>query len=596
MAQTKDLFQAVQDGDLSIFQGLPATEIIDSHKDEDGNTLLSIAAKNGRKEAVQLLLEKYNANIYAENSFQATPLKYAAEYGYKDVVEILLQYANKIDSGAYGQAVSAAASMGHEDIIKLMLENNEIDEEARNKYGSRAIVVATVYGKTAIVKHLLGRDDINLNPAARHRALIEGAIKGNDDAVKLLLKSRHIKVNEADGKGRVPLVEAARKGHTKIIELLFMMENINVNVRSNQKTALNVAMDKNHDKVVELLFTRKDLDLEAAGVTLRRVIDWAGDREHNDLKDFILASKSELPGRTTLSYFAENGEVEILEILLPEFDEDLRSKSNIQDHDGRTPLSRAAEKGRRAAVFFLMQRDADVNLADRDGRTPLWVAVENGHEGVVKDLVSVDTGTLLLLTQEGKQAAAIKLMQHKGLEIDQKDAQGRTALHLAALLGHYDIARHLLLLSKAKEIINSKDHTGETPLRLAIGGKHKSIVQELLNHKADTKDIEAKEWQQLKHMGNKLEMINFLAKDAQQLANLRSILASQTSDSEEFLKYYCLRFHREQALQDITMRFLKEEFQAGITQRLENLDQSVRDLLQFVGEATYLGGEEFLLS
>lgn len=97
-------------------------------------------------------------------------------------------------------------------------------------------------------------------------------------------------------------------------------------------------------------------------------------------------------------------------------------------------------------------------------------------------------------------------------------------------------------------------------------------------------------------MGDKLEMINFLAKDAQQLAKLRSILASQTSDAEEFLKDYCLRFHREQALHDVTMRCLKEEFQAAITQRFENLDQSVRDLLQFVGEATYVGGEESLLS
>lgn len=497
MAQTKDLFQAVEDGDLSIFQGLPATEIIDSHKDEDGNTHLSIAAKNGRKEAVQLLLEKYHADIYAENSLKGTPLLYAAEYGYKDVVEILLQYANKIDSGAYRRAVSKAASMGHEDIVKLMLENNEIDEHARNEYGSRAIVAATKFGKTAIVKHLLGRDDINLSPAARHRALVEGAIKGNVDPVKLLLKSGHIEVNEADGKGRVPLIEAARNGQTEIIELLFMMENINVNVQCSKfETALNAAMSESRGKVVELLFTRKDLDLEAAWVSLAKVIDWAGDKGYNDLKDFILATKSELPGRTPLSSFAEKGEVSVLKVLLPEYDEDLRSKSNIQDPDGRTPLSRAAEKGRRAAVSLLVERDADVNLADRDGRTPLWVAVENGHEEVVEDLVSVDTGTLLLLTQEGKYAAAMKLMQHESLKIDQKDVQGRTALHLAALLGHYDIARHLLLLSNAEKIINCKDHTGETPLRLAIGGKHKSIVQELLNHKADTKDIEAKEWRQ----------------------------------------------------------------------------------------------------
>ncbi|KKP04979.1 hypothetical protein THAR02_02916 [Trichoderma harzianum] len=499
VAPTKtDIFlKAAKDGDLGVFEELSLTEDIHLHKDEYGSTLIIIAASYGHREIVQLLLTKYpnKVDINAENNFHHTPLWYAARYGHKDVVETMLQYTNTIKPPVYESAISVAIARERLGIVELLLGNNDIDSSARNTYGSDAMIYATKSGNYRIVEYLMGRGDINLSQAACHEALIEGTIEGHIKAVELLLQRNDIDINAVDRKKRSLLIEAARHGPAGIMQKLLARDDINVNIRSKKQTALEAALERGRQDIVELLFARNDLDLTKFSVD--ESISQARKSCHFELVQVLLAwACSKFPSRTPISWSAEHGQTDVLSDLLLSEDGDTRLIANSKDPGGRTPLSLAAENGHVNTVSVLIEKDADANLQDSDGRTPLWWAVENGHEGVVEVLTPYDTTTLLLLTQQGKQAAAIKLMPHNGLRLDQKDGQGRTVLHLAALLGYYDIARHLLLLSEAGKIINSKDHTGETPLRLAIGGKHKSIVQELLNHKADTKDIEAKEWRQ----------------------------------------------------------------------------------------------------
>lgn len=64
-----------------------------------------------------------------------------------------------------------------------------------------------------------------------------------------------------------------------------------------------------------------------------------------------------------------------------------------------------------------------------------------------------------------------------GVDLDQADYDGRTALHLAASEGHFDVLR-LLIASRLKNL-NPVDRHGHTPLDDAKRGNHTQIIDYL---------------------------------------------------------------------------------------------------------------------
>lgn len=93
--------------------------------------------------------------------------------------------------------------------------------------------------------------------------------------------------------------------------------------------------------------------------------------------------------------------------------------------------------------------------------------------------------------------------------------------------------------------------------------------------------------------GKNPEMIDFLAKYAQNLAKLRTILVEQTSAAETFIRDYCLHYNANHIPKSL-LELLKNDIELGITKRIADLDQTVRDLLSIVSATLYLISENFL--
>jgi hypothetical protein len=71
-----------------------------------------------------------------------------------------------------------------------------------------------------------------------------------------------------------------------------------------------------------------------------------------------------------------------------------------------------------------------------------------------------------------------------------------------------------------------------------------------------------------------------LAKDAQRWAELRSILQDHADVAQKFIVEYSERYNANQFPKDL--QHTVKEFKAKISLRLDQLDQTIRDLLQFV--------------
>jgi ankyrin repeat protein len=114
-----------------------------------------------------------------------------------------------------------------------------------------------------------------------------------------------------------------------------------------------------------------------------------------------------------------------------------------------TPLT-AAGKGQLDVVKLLLQAGADVNEKAADGRTALNRSAGEGHAAVVKELLRA------------------------GAMFNSSDTERRrSALSWAAGNGHLDVVSVLL---QASVDINHKDIHGNTPLSWSAIGGHLDVV------------------------------------------------------------------------------------------------------------------------
>jgi hypothetical protein len=70
-----------------------------------------------------------------------------------------------------------------------------------------------------------------------------------------------------------------------------------------------------------------------------------------------------------------------------------------------------------------------------------------------------------------------------------------------------------------------------------------------------------------------------LAKDAQKWAELRRILQDQIRGARKFVADYCQCYNANQTPKDVQQL---DEFEINVNNRIRELDQTVRDLLQIV--------------
>ena len=455
-------------------------------------------------------------DVNAADCMGRTPLAWAAERGYEEVVEMLLDRGDVNPNQAvtfWGQTpLWLACYAGHEGVVKLLLGREDVNpNQADTNYGQEKTPLwqACSEGHEGVVKLILGREDVNPNQADTEYGrtpFSQACYRGHEGVAKLLLEREDVNPNQADTEyGATPFSLAARGGHKGIVQMLLQRQDINPDHPDTKygRTPFSQACYHGHEGVVKLLLEREDVNPNQADTDYNGTPLWvACFREHEGVVKLLLGREDVNPnqadtdcGQTPLWQACSEGHEGVVKLILGR--EDINP--NQADTDcGQTPLCQACSEGHEGVVKLLLERE-DLNLNQADtkyGRTPLAWAVHNRVEGIVKLLLErqdvnpgkADTksgATPLLLAVESRHEGIIEmLLEREDVDPNQPDTEyGATPFLLAARRGYKGIVQ-MLLQRQDIDPNNPDTKFGRTPLEWAAEGGHEDVVKAILERSA----------------------------------------------------------------------------------------------------------------
>ncbi|XP_075707390.1 uncharacterized protein LOC142741953 [Rhinoderma darwinii] len=368
---------------------------------------------------------------------------------------------------------------------------------------------------------------LNQRDRAGRTLLAAAAHAGNLDAVKLML-SRGANLEATDEDGQTPLGLAAHQGHLSVVELLLEHGSRHDHSDSRGWTPLRAAAWGGHTEVVESLiaFGAQPDTSGPDGRTALRAAAWGG--HEGPVKALLKAGAeidhADVEGRTPLMAAAYMGHCTVAELLLESGANvnrcDVEGRSalavsclcvptghrhqqlisvllehgaipELQDKEGLTPLLVAAYEGQEEVAELLLEAGADPDRPGEDQMTPLLAAASGGHAETVRVLLLWGASTdvldregrsaLLLAAAAARGEESVRVLLDRGLNENNQDHMGWTALHWAACEGRRSICR-TLVDGGAKVGLRAKE--GYTPLLLAAEEGHTGCVELLINRGA----------------------------------------------------------------------------------------------------------------
>uniref|UniRef100_A0A673WZ99 Ankyrin repeat domain 52a n=1 Tax=Salmo trutta TaxID=8032 RepID=A0A673WZ99_SALTR len=172
-------------------------------------------------------------------------------------------------------------------------------------------------------------------------------------------------------------------------------------------------------------------------------------------------------GRTALHHAAQSGYMEMVKLLL-------NKGANLSTNDKRErqPIHWAAYLGHLEVLKLLVSRSADKGCKDKQGYTPLHAAAASGHIDIVKYLLRLGLDepnafgntALHVACYTGQEAVANELV-NQGANVNQPNRSGYTPLHLAAVSTNGALCLELLVNNGAD--VNQQSNAGKSPLHMA---------------------------------------------------------------------------------------------------------------------------------
>uniref|UniRef100_A0A672JB45 Poly [ADP-ribose] polymerase n=1 Tax=Salarias fasciatus TaxID=181472 RepID=A0A672JB45_SALFA len=463
------------------------------------------ACRNGDVSRVKRLVDSVNVNAKDMAGRKSTPLHFAAGFGRKDVVEHLLQTGANVHARDDGGLIPLhnACSFGHAEVVSLLLCQGA-DPNARDNWNYTPLHEAAIKGKIDVCfnsVHLLlqhgadpnirntdGKSALDLaDPSAKavltgeykKDELLEAARSGNEEKLMALLTPLNVNCHASDGRKSTPLHLAAGYNRVRIVQLL-LQHGADVHAKDKGGLVpLHNACSYGHFEVTELLL-KHGACVNAMDLWQFTPLHEAASKNRVEVCSLLLShgadptllnchSKSavdmaptpelkerltyEFKGHSLLQAAREADMAKVKKTLALE----VISFKHPQTNETALHCAVASPHPKRKQVTeLLLRKGANINDKNKDFMTPLHVAAERAHNDI------------------------LEVLQKHGAKVNAVDTLGQTALHRAALAGHIQTCKLLLSYGADPSIVSLQGFTAAQ-----MGNE---AVQQILNENVPTRN------------------------------------------------------------------------------------------------------------
>ncbi|XP_062908914.1 ankyrin repeat domain-containing protein 42-like isoform X1 [Mobula hypostoma] len=229
-------------------------------KDDRGCTPLHLAASHGHSYTLQTILRSgVDTNPADKNSWRA--VHYAAFHGRLGCLQLLVRWGADVDEVDQDGNLPAhlAAMEGHLHCFKFLICQGVSTTHiltARNDQGETPNDLAKRFYKDNIVQYIAAveheRDHQDDEENLAFPAHVS-AFKGDLEALRQLVESGVININERDNKGSTPMHKAAGQGHLGCLQWLIEMGGDHYIKNDAEETPMDVAKRFSQLAAVKLL-------------------------------------------------------------------------------------------------------------------------------------------------------------------------------------------------------------------------------------------------------------------------------------------------------------------------------------------------------
>ncbi|XP_063674004.1 LOW QUALITY PROTEIN: serine/threonine-protein phosphatase 6 regulatory ankyrin repeat subunit B-like [Bolinopsis microptera] len=460
-----ELMHAAEAGQTKVIKALAIDDRV-NHRDKAGMTALMYAAKAGQIDVIKALTTDDRVKLNHRSKVGMTALMYAAKAGQIEVIKAL-KSDDRVELNCrdkFGKtALIYAAKEGQTEVIKSLIFDGRVDVNQRDKTESTAFMYAAKAGQIEVIKALIfdGRVEVNYCDKAGKTALMHAAEAGHTEVIKSLTSDDRVEVNYRDRARRTALMLVSalllakkEKQSEAAYHLVDNVDQLVCSIGDNSgSTPLILALEENHKHLIHAVVKKMGINNEDVNLT--------------DAK-----------GATNLHTGVNENDIELVKLICQN-----SNVKNVKNNEGLTPIDIAVKKKLYPILWILVENlpteEIDINKSYEEGDTLLHFAVKQDNLDAARRICSLhgvkcrenDSGIdpLQLAADSENLSLYFLLCIYKllGTKVDiNEQYRGKRIIHIAAELS--DLEEFNYLLKEFSNIdVNARDSEDRTALHIA---------------------------------------------------------------------------------------------------------------------------------